>query len=144
MNSRTRWLLVGVLFAGAAGSSPALAQDGSFELELLGAGPSATPMVIDGGPSATPAVIDDSSLDVMRGGDAFVYDSYNTYNSAEAEANATNSFGHVDIVGDVYGGSVSIQDNALSQFRGVVTQAFSTAPGTNVTAQTALSFSLVD
>lgn len=133
MKSKKSWLLVGVLFAGAVGSSPALAQDGSFELELLGSGPSATPMVID-----------NNSLDVMRGGDAYVYDSYNTYNSADAEANATNSFDYVDIVGDVYGGNVSIQDNALASFSGVVTQAFSTAPGTNVTALTALSFSLVD
>ena len=131
--------MVGVLVAGTFGTLSAQAEDRSFQSDRLA--------VVAGGPLASPAVlaaIDEEGLEALRGGDSYVVDSYNTNASSSATANSTNSFGSVDVTGDVIAGNVTIRDGAMAQFRGVVTQAFGTAPGINVSAQTSLSFTLVE
>ena len=146
MNPRTRWVLAGaVALAGFCGVPALAAEEGSQ------ADPWRAEVEDPADPFAALASIDVGDLENLRGGDDLiatagddiVINSFNTSASSHAETNADSDFGSVIIWGNVIAGSVTINGGALGNFHGVVTQAFATAPGVNVTAQTALSFTLM-
>ena len=113
----------------------------------------------DDAPPADPfsavQAIDLGDLDVLRGGDNDVLESYNKITTVEATNNSENSIGTMTIDtrggdggttggagGSVYGGNVSFNDNALQNFGGVYTSAINTAPGGIATALTSMTITL--
>ncbi len=98
-------------------------------------------------PFAAVQVVGEGDLEALRGGDNnTIIESFNTTVTATSNNEVTASIGSIiiEVGGDILGGDVVISGNALSGFSGILTQAFATGPGNNVTATTAVTIMLVN
>lgn len=123
------WLIAGIVIWAGIASVPALADEGAEE-DPFGALP----------------VVSDDDLEAARGGsNDTIIESFNTTitTSALNEVTATIGTITIDVGGSISGGPVTLSDNALASFSGIVTQAFVTAPGSIATATTALTVTLI-
>lgn len=128
LRGKKGWLVAGVVILAGIASVPAVAGEGTEE-DLF---------------AALPVVADDDLEAARGGGNDTIIESFNTTITTTALNDVTATIGTITITaGSISGGPVTISDNALASFSGIVTQAFVTAPGSIATATTALTVTLI-